>query len=389
MFRPDHRIANLSPGVPLVTPDRVSAAEKEMIIKYLTEHYGPGSSAKPRDLKLDALVRDEQALSEVMYVQYDVPPATGPAFTNTGDPRAGLHDVHVSPTQPGVIWITGNQSGSIVRVDTRNPDYNARTTRWRIPHPNNINVVPHGLIEENGRVLWTELAGDRIGELDPKTGSIMAYRLPTEGAGAHTLRADSKGNVWYTNYGASGKIGRLNLATKQVKEYEPVKSFSGYGLAVDRKDRVWAVGLNTPAVLGYDPKTDKWTTYKISNPARRPAVDNKGLVWAAQFFGNKIASVDPESGKVTEYELPLKFGNPYELIADSQNNIWVENGAYSSFVKFDQQAKKFTYVPYPEIRATTVKFERDTDDTIWFIMPYGGGQPAGLTAFKPKGNAAR
>jgi virginiamycin B lyase len=292
----------------------------------------------------------------------------------------------VSPSAPGIIWITGNQSGTIVRVDTTNPDYQGRTTYWRIPHPRNINVVPHGIIERENLVYWTELAGDRIGVLNPKSGTIDAFRLPTEGAGAHTLRADSKGNIWYTNYSASGKVGRLNLATRQVKEYEVSAGFSGYGITVDGQDRVWAVGLNEPAILGYDPKTDQWTSYPISNPARRPAVDGKGQVWAAEFFGNKIAMVDPATKKVTEFELPLKYGNPYELIADSEDNIWVENGAYSSLVKFDPRAKSFTYVPYPELRGTTVKFEREPDDTIWFIMPYGGGRVGGLTAFKPKGN---
>ena len=193
MFQDDHRIANLEPGVPMVTSGRVSAAEKESIIQYLTQHFGPTSS--PRDLTMDTLVRDEAALAEVMYVQYDVPPPTFEGFTNTGDPGLGLHDVHVSPSQPGVIWITGNQSGSIVRVDTRTLDYIGRTTRWRIPHPRNINVVPHGIIEEDGLVYWTELAGDRIGLLNPQTDEIFSYDLPTEGAGAHTLRADTKGNI--------------------------------------------------------------------------------------------------------------------------------------------------------------------------------------------------
>ena len=88
------------------------------------------------------------------------------------------------------------------------------------------------------------------------------------------------------------------------------------------------------------------------------------------------------------HDLPLRFGNPYELIADAGDNMWIENGAYSSLVKFDPKTKKFTYVPYPEIKGTTVKFEHDADGTIWFVMPYGGGRPSGLTGFKPMGNVA-
>jgi hypothetical protein len=35
-----------------------------------------------------------------------------------------------------------------------------------------------------------------------------------------------------------------------------------------------------------------------------------------------------------------------------------------------------------EINGTTVKFERDKEGTIWFVMPYGGGRPSGLTGLK-------
>ena len=145
---------------------------------------------------------------------------------------------------------------------------------------------------------------------------------------------------------------------------------------------MWAVGLNERAILGYDPQTDRWTSYPLSSAGRRPVVDSKGQVWVAEFYGNRIAMLDPESGTVTEYELPLRYGDPYELIADSEDNIWVENTAYNSLVKFNQTTKQSTYVPYPEIKAATVKFEREPDDTIWFIM----GRPARLTGFKPRGN---
>jgi streptogramin lyase/mono/diheme cytochrome c family protein len=387
MFRPDHRIADLARGVPMVTPERVSDADREEIIKYLAANFGPNYT-RPRDLKMDTLVRDEQALAGVMYVQWEVPPPPpGTPFVNTQKKATGgLHDVHVSPSMPGIVWMSGNQSDSIVKLDTRNLDYEARVKRWTVPHPANWNVIPHGLIELNGRVYWAELGGDRISSLNPATGEFKSFRLPTEGGGPHTLRADSKGNLWFSYYAATGKVGRVNITTGEVREYQAVPSFSGYGMTVDKQDRAWFVGLNTPMILEHDPATDKIVEFPITNPARRPTVDNDGNIWAAEFFGNKIAMVDPKTGKVTEYDLPLRYGNPYELIADADNNLYIEDGAYSSLVKFDQKMKKFTYIPYPEIKGTTVKFEKDADGTIYFIMPYGGANPSGLTGFKAKGN---
>ena len=52
-----------------------------------------------------------------------------------------------------------------------------------------------------------------------------------------------------------------------------------YGLTVDQKDRVWAVGMTSHKIVGYDPKTDKWSVYATptqpSGP-RRLTVDSKG-----------------------------------------------------------------------------------------------------------------
>lgn len=382
MFAADGRVANMAVGVPQVTSGRVSPQQKEMIIDYLVANFGPGS--KPRDLRTDALVRDEAELSKVIYIQYDLDRSVlnNRKFANNLTPTLGGHSAFASLSEPGIVYISGNSSNSILRVNTRDMNFATRTKEFWIDNPGNINVTPHGIIERDGRVWFVELSGDRISQLDPKTGKIDRYRIPTEGGGAHSVWPDSTGNLWYTHFAAAGKIGRYDPKTQQVKEWEPVKDFSGYGIVVDKQDRVWAVGLNTPVVLGYEPKTDKWTSYAISSPARRVAVDSKGNVWACEYFGNKIAMIDPASGKVTEYELPLKWGNPYDLWPDAEDNIWVENAVYNSLVKFDPRTVKFTYVPFPALGAHTPKLDRDKEGTLWFTL----ATPRGLAGFKPKGN---
>jgi streptogramin lyase len=387
MFMVDGRVAGMAAGVPQTTHDRVSKEQEEEIIKYLTQHFGPGS--KRRDLKTDRLVRDEAALSQAMYVQYEVPPPTHKGFTQIGayggPPTRSLHSAWVSVADPKIVYMSGNRSGSMVAVDTRILDPVKRTREWRIDNEQNIMVQPHGLFDlPNGKLYWVELTGDRMSELDPKTGQIERWRVPTEGGGMHSVWPDSKGNFWYTYFAAAGKIARFDSKTKTVKEYPVEKSLSGYGIVTDKKDRVWAVSLNTPVVLGYDPATDRFKEYKISVPARRVTVDSKGTVWVCEYFGNKIASIDPETGKVTEYDLPLKYGNPYDLWPDAEDNIWVENAVYNSLVKFEPATKKWTYYPFPELRAHTPKLDRDPQGNFWFTL----GRPSGLASLRPKGNAA-
>jgi virginiamycin B lyase len=385
MFDPAGRVAGMAPGVPQTTHDRVSKEQTEEIIKYLTANFGPGS--KPRDLKTDPLVRDEEALSQALYIQYEVPPPTHKPFvqvgTYGGPPVRSLHSAWVSVATPGVVYMTGNRSGSIVAVDARVLDPVKRTREWRIDTPENIMVQPHGLFDlPDGKVYFVELTGDRMSALNPQTGTIDRWRVPTEGGGMHSVWPDSKGNFWYTYFAATGKVGRFDAKTKQTTEYPVVKDLSGYGIVTDKRDRVWAVSLNTPVILGYDPATDRWNTYDISVPARRVAVDSKGQVWVCEYFGNRIAMLDPDTGKVTEYELPLKYGNPYDVWPDAEDNIWVENAVYNALVRFEPMTKKWTYYPFPELGAHTPKLDRDKDGTFWFTL----GRPSGLAAFKPKGN---
>ena len=386
MFDVDGRVAGMNAGVPQTTHDHVSKDQVEQIIKYLTANFGPGS--KPRDLKTDPLIRDEEALSQALYVQYEVAPPTHAAFKQIGayggPPTRSLHSAWVSVANPGVVYMSGNRSGSIVAVDTGILDPAKRTREWRIDNPDNLMVQPHGLFDlPNGKLYFVELTGDRLSELDPKTGKIERWRVPTAGGGMHSVWPDSKGNFWYTYFAATGKIARFDSRTKETREYEIAKGFSGYGIVTDKKDRVWAVSLNTPVIMGYNPTADKWTPYPISVPARRVTVDQKGMVWVCEYFGNKIAMLDPDSGKVTEYDLPLKYGNPYDLWPDADGNIWVENAVYNSLVKFEPATKKWTYYPFPELGAHTPKLDRDQTGNFWFTL----GRPSGLASFRPKGNA--
>ena len=300
MFAPEGRVADMAPGVPQVTDDLVTPQEKEEIIQYLTANFGPGSTL--RALELDPLTRDESALSEAVYIQYELNRASPRELSNGVTPRGSIHSVFASLAEPGVIWVSGNGSNAILKVDTRDPNFTTRTTEYWIENPQNINVTPHGIGEYRGKVYWVELTGDHFGELDPLTGTMTRYQMPTTGAGPHSVWVDSRGNFWYAYFASSGKIARFNLSTKEFTEWEPLAGFSGYGIVVDAQDRVWAVGLHTPATFMYNQETSEWTSYPMSNPARRPTIDSRGKIWAAHYFGNAITKIDPVNGEITEYQ---------------------------------------------------------------------------------------
>ena len=383
MFDPNGRVAQMAPGVPQINHGTVSREEKEEIIQYLANNFGPGS--EPRDLELDLLDRDEEELSQAVYVQYELNRLSGKLLSNGQPPAGGIHSVFASLEHPGVIWVSGNHSNSIIRLDTREIDFKARTTEYWIDNPENIDVIPHGIIEDRGHVYWIELAGDHLGELDPVSGDMRRYPIPTKGAGAHSIWPDSRGTLWFTYFAEANKIGKFDTQTKEMTEYDTPEGWTGYGLVVDRQDRVWASGLSSHEVLMYNQETSQLHSFPMKTPTRRPTVDSRGKVWAAHYYGNAISMIDPVTGNVSHYELPLKDGNPYDVWTDNEDNLWIENGIYNSLVKFDQNTEAFTYFPFPELDAHTPKLDSDQDGNLWFVLKdQTGGR--GVATLRARGN---
>lgn len=370
--------------------DAITKEEKELIIDYLAANFGPQS--KPRDLPLDTLVRDEDALDQAVWVQYEVPPID-PSKPNGSNAKAkgltlnrGTHDVRPSPDprRRGTIWMAESGSSAILAVNTLDMDPKTRTKEWVIDETRaNINVAPNTLVERNGHLFFTELKGDHIGEIDIATGEMHRYLAPTPAQNMHGIAADSRGNMWYV--GMIGTAGRFDVKTKKFTEWLPAKGGNFYQLRIDQRDRVWAASSARRMLAMWDPETEKWTTYKTPDNIRRIDVDSKGKVWANEYFANAVIMFDPDTQKITEYKLPLKNGNPYETCVDPNDNIWLENAEYQSFVRFDPRTKKFTYFPYPDLKAHTPDMETDAEGTLWSGLS-GPRQPKYLSGLKPHGN---
>ena len=345
-------------------PSWLTGEQRLLVIKYLAANFGPDQQR--RDIKLDTLVRDEDALAQALYIQYELPPVDK-SQSNGLHLSRGTHDVMPSrdPSRRGTVWMAENAASSILRVDTQNLDPKTRTKEWTIHDPRgNFNVGPTAITERNGHVYWTEVMDDNIGDLDIATGEIKRYRAPTIGLAMHGISVDSRGNIWAA--GQPGIVDRLSAETKEFTEWSPSGGLGNYyTLTVDKKDRVWAVSTARQILSMWDPKTEKWATLKPPHNVRRIVVDSKGMVWLCEYHANSFVMLDPDTGKFTEYKLPLKYGNPYEISADARDNIWLENAAYESFVRFDPRTQKITYFPYPEIKSHTPKVEFDAEGTMW------------------------
>lgn len=370
-------------GAPLLSY-QLPNSDRDTIAKYLAGLFPLGG--KVRDLKMDPNPRDEEALAEMVYVTYELPPVKPHSFADGTKAEPGFHDAFPgqTPETRGTVWLSGTPNSSIWHVDVRNPKTTPeqRTKQYQIPSPANINIRPHGMWEHK-ETAWTSNIGDSgATRLNYKTGAFKEF-LPVESKGSSglTIVVDSKGIAWWANNMGNTRIVRLDPATEKITEYNPVPGAGWYGMWLDKRDRVVATGYGRGyEVWVHDPKKPQPTLYKLNNTNRRSTVDSKGIIWTSQYFGNSYGRIDADANKTSEVKLPLKYGNVYEVFADRQDNIWGENQNYNSLVKYDQKRQKFTYFPFPVLRGHTPKINPDHNGDGWFEL---GGEVA---VFRPNGN---
>ncbi len=86
---------------------------------------------------------------------------------------------------------------------------------WDVPTKG---AHPHDpAVGADGALWFTEQMANKLGRLDPATGTFKEYPLKLEDSGPHGLVADRDGNIWFTG-NFKGYIGKLDPKTGAVTE---------------------------------------------------------------------------------------------------------------------------------------------------------------------------
>ena len=185
----------------------------------------------------------------------------------------------------------GRDSAYIAKFDLQTQEW----TTFKVPTPWG---TPYELKADSKDNIWfTQIATDKIGKLDPRTGKITEYPVPTTGgarAAPRRFSIDSKDNIWFTEF-LGNKIGMVDSQTGEVTQYEVPTPFSlPYAIGVDRNDVVWFGQMAAIRLGRFDPKTKTFREYPI--PDRLASVKNleftysngKQIVWGSHRTGPKI-----------------------------------------------------------------------------------------------------
>ncbi|MFZ0197306.1 MAG: hypothetical protein WAL14_21110, partial [Pseudolabrys sp.] len=126
----------------------------------------------------------------------------------------------------------------------------------------------------------------------PVKARIDLWDVPTQGSRPHDPRAAKDGSIWWTGQLAN-KLGRIDPKTGTIREYSLKSAHTGpHGLAEDKDGNIWFTGNNLGLIGKLDPKTGITTEYPLPDKsAKDPHTINiapDGMVWFTVQAGNMI-----------------------------------------------------------------------------------------------------
>lgn len=298
--------------------------------------------------------------------------------------QRGIWIHHIAVDSLGIAWFSETNGGVLGRFDPTSLTY----TRI-VPPPGKfperfINAVR---VDPQDHVWFTD--NDPNGLLlqyNPKGNEFQTYDIPFP-PGLHprinTLRF-LDGNVWGTGISQS-EILRLDPRTRKWTQYRIPRGSHPYGIAVGGDKMIWYVGQYDNDVVRLDFNTGNLTHYKVPTPnsaLQQMQADAEGNLWVVGYESGKLVKVDYRSGKVTEYTPPTKGSGPFTIDVDTKRNlIWFGEMNAEKLGRYDPRTNSFVEFPLPSVdwdgefsdsKVIWIEVDRSHPNRVW----WGGGTNA-------------
>jgi streptogramin lyase len=253
-------------------------------------------------------------------------------------------------------------------------------TEYRLPRPT---IMPHDvMLDEHGTVWFSDFGEQFFGKLDPKTGKVTEWPVPSlkpgYPEGMLELKEDTDGQFWlgmmfqgaiarfnpqtekfkiyrgppeindegfqvnmlaqhvavdgkvWTS-GKQDEIYRVDVNTGKYEKFLPLKQLPGpgpygiYGLTADSHNNLYFAEIGDSHIGRIDAKTGEVKFYATPTRHSRPRriqADSQDRLWFGEYTGNRIGMFDPKTEKFTEWELPTPWSGPYDATCDKNGELW-------------------------------------------------------------------
>lgn len=224
---------------------------------------------------------------------------------------------------------------------------------------------------------------------------MTTYDLPRPNSAPHDALVGPDGNVWYNDF-VSPFIGKLDPNTGEVTEYDLPVTKPGFATgshAIDFSDDglVYASGMHQSYVVEFDPATEEmrtlqfphWQVDNSGNDSRVTVLDPSaksvnGLIWVNGYKGGELGvayQVNPETNEWTEitHLSSAPPHNAYDVVADSQNNMYGFNMDREHIWKTDAVTRETKFYRIPTPGAGGRRGNVDLKDRLWWAQYRGNG----------------
>jgi virginiamycin B lyase len=212
------------------------------------------------------------------------------------------------------------------------------------------------------------------------------YDLPNQRIQPHDVVLDSKGNVWYSDFGQMF-LGKMDAETGKVTQYpipvtKPGWPLGSLDLEVDRDDNVWLGMMYQASIVRFDQKTETFKVWSIPKEwdsegaqfghlaVTGTHIDNK--VWVKNSDGTKIYRLDLTNDKWEDLGAPndprtgRRIGT-YGIHSDATtNDAYLLDFSAGNIVKIDAKTTKPTIYLTPTANSTPRRGRVDAEGRVWF-----------------------
>jgi streptogramin lyase len=228
-------------------------------------------------------------------------------------------------------------------------------------------VEPHDVIVDAEGIAWYSSFGEPyVGRLDPNTGTVTEYPLPTLKpdfpVGSLGLRTDEQGNLWlgmmYQAAAAkvdakSGNVQAFALPKEVNIDAAQVNMVSPQHAAVDRK--VWMQNNGFAGIHRLDLATGAFETFEPFKDAPKGEPhniydvipDSQNNVYFTDFRQRHIGRIDARTGKISLYATPTANSAPRRGMMDAQDRLWFAEYRGNRIAMFDTRSETFEEWPAP------------------------------------------
>jgi virginiamycin B lyase len=263
-------------------------------------------------------------------------------------PTKGAHPHDPAVGVDGALWFTEQMANKLGRLDP------ATGTFKEYALVEGKNSGPHGLVaDKDGNIWYTANFGGYIGKFDPRTGKVTEYKMPDDTVDdPHTAVFDVGGILWFTAQGGNA-VGRLDPRTGKI-DLKKVQTENAlpYGIQINSKGVPFFCELGTNKMGKIDPKTMEISEYKLPEGARprRLAIATDDKIYFSDFKGGNLGRLDSATGAVKMWASPGGHDSgPYGIAITPDGMVWYsESGVKpNTIVRFDPKTERFASAPIP------------------------------------------